>query len=164
MPFMDFTDLLHYAYECLYFIVVFGVFTVAAIAMGRQAIINIIVGLYLALLISMNFPYYDTVQSFVGGARMLSVVKLGIFFAFTVLAVWLFYRIMPPQFRETKFESFGKKILLAFAATVLVMIFSFNVLPVTEFLSPGTPIQSLFAPEGYFFWWLMLPLVFLFVL
>lgn len=161
---MEFSDLLRYAYECLYFFVVFGVFALAAVVMGRQAIINIIVGLYLALLISMNFPYYDTVLSFTSGVRMLSILKLGIFFAFTVLAVWLFYRIMPSEFRETKFESFGKKILLAFSATILVMIFSFNVLPVTEFLSPGTPIQSLFAPQEYFFGWLMIPLVFLFIL
>jgi len=56
----------------------------------------------------------------------------------------------------------GKKIIMAFLATVVVMIFSFNVLPVTDLLTPGTPIQSLFAPAEYFFWWLLLPLVVLF--
>jgi hypothetical protein len=55
-----------------------------------------------------------------------------------------------------------KKILLACMATILVMIFSFHALPVTEIITPGTPIQSLFAPEQNFFWWLILPLVVLF--
>ena len=71
---------------------------------------------------------------------------------------------MPDAFREMKLESFSKKFTYALCATILVMVFSFNVLPVTEFLTPGTPIQSLFAPTQYFFWWLILPLIALFIL
>jgi hypothetical protein len=70
---------------------------------------------------------------------------------------------MPEEYREGKFETFGKKVMLALGATVLIMIFSFNVLPVTEFLVPGTPVQSLFAPQEYFFWWLLLPLILIFI-
>lgn len=65
---------------------------------------------------------------------------------------------------ERKFESFGRKVILSLAGTVLIMIFSFNVLPVTEFLTPGTPLQLAFAPTEYFFWWLLLPIGILFVL
>lgn len=161
---MEFSDILHIAYESLYLLIVYGVFVLLAVALGRQAIINIIAGLYFALLLSVHFPYYDTLLSFTSDPWVISLTKLAIFMVFTSLAVWLFARIMPSAFRETKFESFGKKLLLALAATIVVMIFSFNVLPVSEFLSPGTPIQSLFAPQEYFFWWLILPLVVLFVL
>jgi hydrogenase-4 membrane subunit HyfE len=87
-----------------------------------------------------------------------------IFVIFTILATILCFRIMPDEFRETKLESFSKKFTLSLCATVLIMVFSFHVLPVTEFLTPGTPIQSLFAPAEYFFWWLILPLVALFIL
>jgi len=54
-------------------------------------------------------------------------------------------------------------LLLAVAGTILIMVFSFHVLPVTEFLTPGTPIQSLFAPAQYFFWWLLVPFVILYL-
>lgn len=126
--------------------------------------INLIISLYLALLISLEFPFYSSLLGSLGTSQGVAGAKLVLFLAFTVLFSLLCKRIMPDEFREKKFESFGKKFLLALAATVLVMAFSFQVLPVTEFLTPGTPIQSLFAPEAYFFWWLLLPLVILFIL
>lgn len=42
------------------------------------------------------------------------------------------------------------------------MIFSFHALPVTDIITPGTHIQSLFAPAENFFRWLILPLISLF--
>jgi magnesium-transporting ATPase (P-type) len=95
---------------------------------------------------------------------MISAGKLGFFAIITALMTFLCFRIMPSEFREKKFESLGKKIIHAAAATILIMIFSFQVLPVTDFLTPGTPLQSLFAPAEYFFWWLLLPLAILFIL
>ncbi len=159
---MDFSDLLHFAYECLFFLIAFGVFLVLSIAKGRQALINIIASLYLALLLSIQFPFYDTLFSFTTSATTIAALKLGSFLAFTVFAMLLFARIMPSEFRETKFESFGKKLLLALVATTLVMVYSFTILPVTEFLSPDTPLQTLFGKESWFFWWLLGPLVILF--
>ncbi|MBY0309861.1 hypothetical protein K2Q16_01810 [Patescibacteria group bacterium] len=159
---MDFSDLLHFAYECVYFLIVFGVFIVIAIAKGRQALITIIAGLYLALLLSIQFPFYDQLLSYTSSATSVAMLKLGSFLAFTIFAVLLFARIMPSEFRETKFESFGKKLVLAVVATLLVMVYSFTILPVAEFLNPDTPLQSLFGQQDKFFWWLLTPLVILF--
>jgi hypothetical protein len=159
---MDFADLLHLAYECLYFLIVFGVFVVIAIAKGRQAIINVIASLYLALLLSIHFPYYDQLFASAEAPTTLALLKLGSFLVFTVFALILFVRIMPSEFLEGKFESFGKKILLSLVATALVMVYSFTILPVSEFLNPDTPLQVAFGQEGWFFWWLLIPLVALF--
>lgn len=161
---MDTSFIINFISEIAYFLVAFGVFFFIAIIKGRQAVINLIVGLYLALLISIEFPYYSSLLGSLSTSQGVASAKLVIFIAFTVALSLLCKRIMPDEFRENKFESIGKKAALAIAATVLVMAFSFQVLPVTEFLTPGTPIQSLFAPEGYFFWWLLLPLVILFIL
>ena len=141
----------------------FGFFIVYATVRGRQAVINLVVGLYFALLISLEFPYYDTLLSHAGDAHSIAIGKILLFVIFTVLATLLVKRIMPDEFKETKFESFHKKILLSVGGTILIMVFSFHVLPVTEFLTPGTPIQSLFAPNDYFFWWLLAPLAFLYI-
>jgi hypothetical protein len=155
---MNFGDLFLVAYECLYFIVVFGVFVVIAVAKGRQAITNIIAALYLALLLSIEFPYYERLFAFASSPTVLAGMKLGSFLVFTIFALVLFARIMPAPFRETKLESFGKKILLSLLATVVVMVYSFTVLPVGEFLNGGTPLQILFGNEQWFFWWLIVPL------
>jgi hypothetical protein len=158
---MDWNMILSVLSEFAYLLVVFFLMWGIAVFKGRQAIINLIFGLYLALLISMQFPYYDFILRSVSGTSA-AIVQLGLFSIFTLFSTWLFARVMPDEFQETKLETMHKKILLAGAATVLVMIFSFNVLPVTDFLTPGTPIQSLFGPEQYFFGWLVLPLLILF--
>jgi fumarate reductase subunit D len=161
---MDFGFVLDFMYETAYFLAVFMLFMLWATFKGRQAMINIIFGLYLALLILIEFPYTDYLTDNLGGSVAQSLGQLVLFSIFTVLTTWLFAHVMPDEFKEKKFESFFKKILLAGAASILVMAFSFQVLPVTEFLTPGTPLQTLFAPEGLFFWWLMVPLVILFLL
>ncbi len=160
---MDSSVILTFLSESAYLLVVFGVFLLIALFRGRQALINIICGLYFALLITLQFPYYDILLNNIAQTSVVAAVKLIFFGIITYLSTLLFRRIMPDEYREGKFESFGKKIMLAIGATVLVMIFSFNVLPVTEFLTPGTPIQTLFAAERFYFWWLMLPLVFLYI-
>ena len=159
---MDWGYLLNLVYEFAYLLGVFMLFLFITIFKGRQAIINLIMGLYLALLITLEFPNYENIFGGISSSKD-ALTKLGFFGVITVLTTALCWRIMPDEFRETKFESFGKKLLLSLAATILMMIFSFHVLPVTDFLTPGTPIQSLFAPNEYFFWWLLLPLVALFV-
>ncbi len=160
---MDWTSILEILSEFAYLLIVFGIMWFIAVFRGRQAIINLIFGLYLALLISIEFPFYDQLLGDASGTTA-AAIQLVIFALFTVLATWLFARVMPDEFQENKMETMGKKILLAFSATIVVMIFSFHVLPVTEFLTPGTPIQSIFAPESFFFTWLMLPLVILFLI
>lgn len=158
---MDTTLILNYLSESAYLLIVFSVFFALAIFKGRQMLINIICGLYLALLITTQFPYYDLILGDLKQAMVIAIAKLVLFIITFILTTLLFKRIMPREYDENKFESFGKKMILALGATVLVMAFSFNILPVTEFLTPGTPVQSLFAPQEYFFWWLMLPLVIL---
>ena len=160
---MDSVTILHFLTESAYLIIVFTVFLTMAIIRGRQTVINHIAGLYLAVLITSQFPYYDALLSSLSKTSMIAVAKLVIFILVTIACTKLFKRIMPEEYREGRFESFGKKIMLSLGATILVMIFSFNVLPVTELLTPGTPIQSLFAPEQYYFWWLILPLIFLYL-
>lgn len=159
---MDTSYLLSLLQELVSFFVVFGVFLGWGVARGRQAVINVIFGLYFALLISLEFPYYETFLPAGGSAHTLAIGKMVIFGIFTAVATILVARVMPSPFREKKFESFLKKLLLALGGTILIMVYSFHVLPITEFVTPGTPIASLFAPKEWFFWWLLLPMVFLY--
>jgi len=160
---MDWGYIVTFLYEFAYFIAVFVIFLLFSIFKGRQAIMNVIVGLYLALLISIQFPNYEYIFGGLETNQGLAAGRLAFFAIVTLLTTALCFRIMPDEFKEKKFESIGKKLLLTVSATILVMTFSFNVLPVTEFLVPGTPLQNIFAPEVYFFWWLLVPLVVLYV-
>lgn len=158
---MDTGALVSFLQESLYLLIVLGVFLIFAIRMGRQTVTNIILGLYLALLISVEFPYYDAILKS-AGASTESVIKLIVFALFAFISTWLYTRILPREYDEGAFEGFGRKFLLAAAATILVMIFSYHVLPITEFITPGSPINYLFGSEQSFFWWLMAPILILF--
>lgn len=142
--------------EILFLLVVFGVTLTYGVMRGRQSLINLILALYFALLLSLEFPYYDRIAD-------TALINIAVFGIFTFLSLLLFNRLMPRDY-ESAFEDFGKKLLYAALATILVMIFSFNVLPVTDLITPGAPLQTLFSNPEYFFWWLLAPLVFLFLI
>lgn len=161
---MDTNALISVLQESLFAIAVFVTFLFIAFIRGRQTITNVILGLYLALLISLKFPYYDTLLSKVDTAKNEAIAMIAVFGAFTTFATLLFTRILPREYAEGKFEGAWKKLLFALAATALVMAYSYHVLPVTELVDPGSPIQTLFAAENRFFFWLLLPLILLFLL
>ncbi len=157
---MDTAGILLLLKESLFMIIVFGVFFFYGMGKGRYALINVIFALYLALLISLKFPYYNEITGMGGDGS--AIAKILIFLVFFVIGVMLHRRHIPGDDFEPAFQGFGKKILLASMATILVMIFSFHALPVTDIITPGSPIQALFAPQENFFWWLILPLIVLF--
>ena len=161
---MDWGFLIDFLYETSYFLAVFMLLFVWATLKGRQAMINVLIALYLALLLFNYFPYTTYLTENLGSTLAQSGGRLVLFSVFVALMTWVAARVMPDEFKEKKLESIPKKFLLALAGTILVMAFSFNALPVTDVLTPGTPLQTLFAPEGFFFWWLMAPLVILFII
>lgn len=162
---MDVSSVITFLQESLFFLVVFGVFLAYAMMRSTQSLVNLILGLYLALLISVEFPYYDLVLGGAeGNATSESTLMIIVFAVFTLLSTLLFSRLMPTDSTEPAFNQFTNKILFAIGATILIMVYSYHVLPVTQLIEPGTPVQYLFAAEENFFWWLLIPLVLLFLL
>jgi hypothetical protein len=146
--------------ESIYLISVLSLFFIIGLIKGRYTLINIIFALYLALLLMSNFPTHllnpgeDPIQN--------AGVTIALFVVMTIAGFFLFRRHIPGDDFVKAFEYFGKKVILTLLATSLVMVFSYTVLPVTEFIHPDTPLQPFFASESYFFWWLLAPLVILF--
>lgn len=160
---MDIAGITGILQESLFMVLTFVCFLIYAISTGRQSITNIILGLYFALLISIEFPFYDQILGTTSNEKTESILMLIVFGLFTLCATILFSRLMPREYSEKKFEGLWKKILLSCAATVLVMSFSYHALPVTDIITPGSPIQFLFGSEGAFFYWLMAPIIVLFI-
>lgn len=160
---MDFSTVISTLQESLFVIVVLLTFVTFAIIKGRQGLINLIMGLYLALLISLEFPYYDEIVGAAGTAKSSSIIMISVFAVFAILSTLLFNRLMPREYDETAFEGFGKKLVYALAATILVVIYSYHALPVTDLVDPGSPVAAIFGSENSFFWWLLAPLLILFL-
>ncbi len=160
---MDFASVVGYIESALVPLLTFIALLLFSIVRGRRAITSLILGLYFALLISLKFPYYENIYGAIGffNDTTLSIIIFAVFAVFSAMLMdrLLFYRI-----DETAFEGFGKKAALAILGTVLILAYSYHVLPVTGIIDPGTPASMLFAPEEYFFWWLVAPLVVLFLM
>lgn len=161
---MEIDVLLSLLRESLFVIIVFTAMIAYALVRGKQAIINLILGFYFALLLTMQFPYTDAIRNVIAQPQGDAYATLLLFLLFTILATVLFTRLMPREFDEKPHQGLGHKLLFALGATMLVMAYSYHVLPVTTFVDPGSPIQKLFGPEEGFFVWLVLPLILLFVL
>lgn len=149
--------------ESVFVLSVLGFFVFVVFWFGRQTITNLIVALYFAFLISLQFPYYELLLSKTESVKTESAVFVALFLIFTTLATLLVNRLIPRFNDETLFEGSGKKLLLALTATTLVTAFSYHAVPVTELIAPGgTPVSFLFGSAESFFWWLIAPLLVLF--
>lgn len=150
--------------ESLFVIIVCAVMVAYAFIRGKQAIINLILGLYFGLLLTLQFPYTEFVTNAITKPDGDAYATLLLFLTFTLVATILFTRLMPREFDEKPHQGVGQKLLFALGATILIMAYSYHVLPVTDLVDPGSPIQKLFAPEEGFFAWLLIPLILLFFL
>lgn len=161
---MDFHAILGYLQSALMPLVTFFALLSYSMLRGRRAITSLILGLYFALLISLKFPYYERVSHAFGSLLGSAALSIVVFAVFTILFAVLMDRLLFYRVDETAFQAFGKKLALAILATILVMLYSYHVLPITTIVNPGYPANVLFAPPEYFFWWLIVPLIGLFFL
>lgn len=152
----DFAAIWAMLQELLFALIVFGTFLAVALFRGRQTLTNIIFGLYLGLVLTNYFPYREAIGMEQGWPTAVFVFGL-----FTTFGTWIFSRVLPREYSESMFEAFGKKLLLAAGATILILLFSFQILPLNDILPADTPLRQVFDQEQYFFWLLLAPLVML---
>lgn len=143
-------------YESAFVIGIFFLSLLYTIVRGRQQIINLIFGLYFGLLFTYVAPF-----SYENDISNLWISTI-IFLIATVVSTMVVSRLMPEPFREKRFESLGKKLFLAFAATLIVTLFSFQVVPLHEIFNTSSPVRNIFANEATFFWWLIAPFILLY--
>lgn len=143
---------------------IFGVGLGLVIFKGRQALINLMMGLYVGLLLYQVFPYLDTITDKAAGETAEGALSLVVFLVFAAAATFLFARLMPREFLEGAFETMGSKIILAILFCVLVLTLSTHYLPVSAVIDTGTPLPPVLLAENLEFLWLVLPLMGLFFL
>lgn len=161
---MDYaTTALSFIREIVLLVSVFGALLVYAVIRGQRRLISLILGLYVALLLSLEFPYYTY---FFAHIDFLSdtVIRLSLFAFFTAFGSVFFERLTSRLLDESAIEGIGKKVVLALLGTALILSYSYHILHITNFIDPGAKIALLFSPPQYFFWWFIAPLVGIFLL
>lgn len=146
----------------LFLLIVFAVGLGYAMFKGRQALINLIMGLYLALFLYNHLPFKEKILDQAHGATAEAAIILSVFAALVFISTLLFGRLMPREYLEGAFETLGTKLILALLFAVLVMVLGEHFLPLDTLIKTGTPLPGFLTAENLAFWWLILPLAVLF--
>jgi hypothetical protein len=123
---------------------------------GGAVLIAFNLALYIGYALYIVFPYKDSVIG-IGATPLVEAVLAIILFAIaTAGPLLLALRLTPSQYgRLSILQSFPLSIL---AATFL-MALGYHVFDISNIYSFSEPLNQLFAPEGYFFYWFAAPII-----
>jgi hypothetical protein len=123
---------------------------------GGAVLIAFNLALYIGYAIYIVFPYKDAVIG-IGATPLVSAVLAVLLFAVaTAPALLLALRLTPSQYgRLSIFQSFPLSLL---AATFL-MALGYHVFDIANIYTFPEPVNQLFEPEGFFFYWFVAPLI-----
>lgn len=128
---------------------------------GRSGLISLILALYAGYALYIVFPYTHAVIS-AGGTPLIQAVLSVILFALATFVPFLLVR----RLTGGGFGSLSilQNLVLSFLAAAFLMALGYHVFDVSNIYSFSEPLNQLFEPEGFFFYWFVAPLVGLFIL
>lgn len=161
---MDIVDtLIGFLRDASVLLIVFGAVFGYGILRGQRSLLALTFGLYLALLLSLEFPYYEAIAHS-AAFLPLHTLKLVLFGIFAVFGTILFSRLLSRVIDVMAIEGIGRKVILSLLTTALILSYSYHVLQIADSINPGSKANMLFASHDSFFWWLLAPLIGIFLL
>ena len=131
------------------------------ISAGKSNLLSLLFSLYIAGFIFENFYYLDKLLTG-QNAMELFLFRAFIFAVLTGILFILFSQVLVSGY-DSGARNWWKSLLLSFMATGLLFSFLFHLFPGKEIFTFSPMVQSLFASDSAFFWWLSLPLIALFL-
>ena|SRR3989344_945550 len=144
-------------------IVTTAILFVFAIYYGKDRMIAFLISLYIGLLVFLNFPYTEKVL-------LIRDSEIGILFSngliylvFVILSFLLLERLVWAEYPPSTSRRFIEAFVFSISGAAFLLSFAYHILPIASAYTFVTPIELLFAPSQFFFWWLLLPLVSIFI-
>jgi len=125
---------------------------------GKRAIVALIFSFYIGLLTYLHFPYTERFLFFTETETQLFFSNAIVFITFVIVSYILLERVVYSDFPEKTYRRLIEAGLLSAAATLLLLAFSYQILPVTTLYNFGEPVDALFESSAFFFLWLVIPL------
>ena len=140
------------------FVILVGLFVVMLLfsyKAGRGGIISLLVAFYAGYAIYMVFPYTQQIVAAGGTPMMKAIISIVVFGIATFIPFHFVQRLSSGGFGVL---SFFPRFLLSFLAAAFLLALAYHVFDISDIYSFPAPINQLFAPEGYFFYWFIAPL------
>jgi hypothetical protein len=128
---------------------------------SRGGIISLVIALYVGYALYIVFPYTTTALSFGGTILIKALISIILFIIATIIPYIFIERLTHGGFGVL---SFVPRFVLSFLAAAFLIAIAYHVFDVNHLYTFPKPLDQLFAPDEYFFWWYIAPLVGLFLL
>lgn len=127
-----------------------------AMRKGGAGLIALNLSLYAGYALYLVFPYRDAIIGIGINPMTQAVISIGLF----ILAIFIPFIL---TLRLTS-QSFGalsilQNLLLSVLAAGFLMALAYHVFDISDIYRFSEPLNGLFEPEGYFFYWFVAPLV-----
>ncbi len=127
-----------------------------AMHQGAAGLISLNLSLYAGYALYMVFPYREGIVGIGSTPIIQAVISIALFIGLTVIPFMVSMRLTAPSFGQL---SIIQNLLLSLAASFFLMALGYHVFDVSNIYSFSDPLNYLFAPEGYFFYWFIAPLI-----
>ncbi len=129
---------------------------VFAMREGGAGVISLNISLYTGYAIYSVFPYRDAIIAIGATPLIQAVLAIVIFLLLSIVPFMITMRLTAPSFGQL---SFFQGILLSLGAAVFLMALAYHVFEISNIYTFSDPLNQLFAPEGFFFYWFIAPLL-----
>ncbi|HEX8591216.1 MAG TPA: hypothetical protein VF696_00480 [Candidatus Paceibacterota bacterium] len=123
---------------------------------GKGGLISLTIAFYAGYAIYMVFPFTDDILEAGGSTIVKAVISIALYAAATFVPFHFIQRLTSGGFGVL---SFVPRFVLSFLAAAFLLTLAYHVFDVSNIYSFPNPIDSLFKPDEYFFWWFIAPLV-----
>lgn len=130
-----------------------------ALRAGRALLVSLILALYVGFALFTVFPYKE--MFLVGDTPLVrAVAGIALFAVFTFIPYVLLRRVATSGSLQMNPLALG---VLALATGGFVLALGYHVLNIAAIIPLTPSLDALFAPDQYFFWWFVAPLIGIFV-
>lgn len=127
-----------------------------AMHQGASGLISINLSLYSGYALYSVFPYRDVIVGAGGTPMVQAALSIGLFIALTAIPFMLSMRLTSQSFGQL---SIIQNLILSLGAAVFLMALGYHVFDISNIYTFSDPLNYLFEPEGYFFYWFIAPLI-----
>ncbi|MGE5540908.1 MAG: hypothetical protein ACM3TU_01335 [Bacillota bacterium] len=123
---------------------------------SRGGILSLLVSFYVGYALYIVFPYTNDIVASGGSAPVKATISIVIYAIACIVPFLFIERLASGGFGILSvFPRFG----LSFLGATFLMALAYHVFHVSNIYTFPEPMNTLFAPDQYFFWWFAAPLI-----
>ena len=127
-----------------------------AMRSGGSGLISLNLSLYSGYALYTAFPYRDAVIGIGSTPLIQAILSIILFGLATIVPYLILVRVTSQSFGGL---SIIQNLLLAFLASSFILALSYHVFDLSHIYTFSDPLNQLFEPEGYFFYWFIAPII-----